>query len=96
MACTVGDEELKWRYPLHGVAEAVPAVPPFRYRCKARTRLEDTLEIALPELRGTVDEFFTHEVEVCDLAGSARRAQDCAHVVVLRFSSRSCQRSTPR
>jgi len=59
-------ERLVWLFPIKGVAEAKAALGTvFKYRCKARSVLEETLEVVLTGLAQVgPDEGFTHEVVV--------------------------------
>eukprot|EP00762_Andalucia_godoyi_P000316 ANDGO_03161.mRNA.1 hypothetical protein H310_00289 len=44
------NQRLQWKYPIRGVAENTPSDRPFRFKCKARTRMEENVEIVLPDL----------------------------------------------
>eukprot|EP00698_Gefionella_okellyi_P007756 TRINITY_DN1898_c0_g1_i1.p1 TRINITY_DN1898_c0_g1~~TRINITY_DN1898_c0_g1_i1.p1 ORF type:complete len:2231 (+),score=540.36 TRINITY_DN1898_c0_g1_i1:707-6694(+) len=64
--CTVvvaTDGGLAWRFPVKGVAET-PANRTIRLRCRARNKVEETLELVLPGLgQHDPDELFTYELK---------------------------------
>jgi len=65
------EDSLVWRYPVSGIAEATPSGTVFKYHTRARSRLEEVLEVQLAglgELRG--EEHYTHEI----IAPAADRA----------------------
>jgi len=58
-----GGDAIVWTFPLEGVSESLNQANTFRYKTKARTRLQDQLEVTLSGL-GPLgkDEPFTHEL----------------------------------
>ena len=61
----IGSEDLRWKIPILAIAEAPATVAPFKYKCKARTRLEDVLEFPLHSLEALAKpERVTYELEV--------------------------------
>ncbi|PNW70067.1 hypothetical protein CHLRE_17g704300v5 [Chlamydomonas reinhardtii] len=54
---------LEWRFPVRALTEASLSGVVFKYKCKARARIEETMEVVLNGLQkvGPEDEF-THEV----------------------------------
>ena len=55
-------DDLKWEYPVIGVAEAVPQDNVYRFSTKCRSELSQTVSLALHNLALTEDERFTHEI----------------------------------
>jgi hypothetical protein len=68
---SVSAQRLEWRFPIKGIAENTPSDRPFRFKCKSRTRMEENIEIVLPDLvqggaqaqqQAVLREEFTHEL----------------------------------
>ncbi|KAG2493472.1 hypothetical protein HYH03_008289 [Edaphochlamys debaryana] len=54
---------LEWRFPVRAMTEASMSGIIFRYKCKARSRIEETMEVTLNGLSAVgPDDEFTHEV----------------------------------
>ncbi|KAJ9446795.1 hypothetical protein DIPPA_05915 [Diplonema papillatum] len=55
-------DDLKWEFPIVGIAEAVPSDNVFRFACKSRQELCQNLSLPLTQVDFAEDESFTHEI----------------------------------
>eukprot|EP01064_Diplonema_japonicum_P004662 TRINITY_DN13060_c0_g1_i1.p1 TRINITY_DN13060_c0_g1~~TRINITY_DN13060_c0_g1_i1.p1 ORF type:complete len:2889 (+),score=686.18 TRINITY_DN13060_c0_g1_i1:67-8733(+) len=55
-------DDLKWEYPVVGIAEAVPVDNAFKFSCRCRGELSQAIALSLHEMEMEEGEVFSHEV----------------------------------